>query len=73
LNKVIPDKSLDDIIAYSKDNAPITKDLKAEEVGSSAAFLLFPLASAITAVVLFVDNGMDAMGLAVDSQAVIKK
>jgi enoyl-[acyl-carrier protein] reductase I len=60
---------IDDMIAYSKANAPLCKDLEAEEVGSTAAFLLSPLASAITGVTLYVDNGMHAMGLAVDSQA----
>lgn len=60
---------IDDMIAYSKANAPLTKDLEAEEVGSAAAFLLSPLASAITGTVLYVDNGMHAMGLAVDSGA----
>lgn len=58
---------IDDMIAYSKANAPLVKDLQAEEVGHSAAFLLSPLASAITGAVLYVDNGMHAMGLAVDS------
>lgn len=60
---------IDDMISYSKANAPLTKDLEAEEVGASAAFLLSPLASAITGTVLYVDNGMHAMGLAVDSAA----
>lgn len=60
---------IDDMISYSKANAPLTKDLEAEEVGAAAAFLLSPLASAITGTVLYVDNGMHAMGLAVDSAA----
>lgn len=63
---------IDDMIAYSKANAPLIKDLEAEEVGSAAAFLLSPLASAITGEVLYVDNGMHAMGLAVDSKAIHK-
>jgi len=60
---------IDDSIRYAKANAPLTKDLTAEEVGAASAFLLSPLASAITGTVLFVDNGMHAMGLAVDSAA----
>lgn len=60
---------IDDMIAYSKANAPLTKDLEGEEVGAAAAFLLSPLASAITGTVLYVDNGMHAMGLAIDSGA----
>lgn len=63
---------IDDMIAYSRANAPLTKDLEAEEVGAAATFLLSPMASAITGVVLYVDNGMHAMGLAVDSQALKK-
>lgn len=63
---------IDDMISYSKANAPLVKDLEAEEVGATAAFLLSPLASAITGEVLYVDNGMHAMGLAVDSQAIQK-
>ena len=58
---------IDCMIDYAKANAPLTKDLDAEEVGQAAAFLLSPLASAITGVVLYVDNGMHAMGVAIDS------
>lgn len=64
---------IDDMIAYSKANAPLVKELYAEEVGATAAFLSSPLASAITGVNLYVDNGMHAMGLAVDSQALHKE
>lgn len=63
---------IDDMISYAKANAPLTKDLEAEEVGAAALFLLSPLASAITGTVLYVDNGMHAMGLAVDSSALQK-
>lgn len=64
---------IDDMISYAKANAPLTKDLQADEVGNAAAFLLSPLASAITGTVLFVDNGIHAMGLAVDSAAIQSK
>jgi len=60
---------IDSMISYSKANAPLPKDLEAEEVGYAAAFLASPLASAITGVTLYVDNGMHAMGIAVDSPA----
>lgn len=60
------------MIEYSKANAPISKDLTAEEIGNSAAFLLSPLASAITGTTLYVDNGMHAMGLAMDSQTLLQ-
>ncbi len=63
---------IDSMLEYSKANAPLVKDLTAEEVGTSAAFLLSPLASAITGATLYVDNGMHAMGMAVDSEALLK-
>ncbi len=63
---------IDDMIAYSKANAPLVKDLSAEEVAFAAAFLLSPLASAITGDVLYVDNGLHAMGMAVDSSSLIE-
>jgi len=60
---------IDDMIAYSISNAPLAKELEAEEVALPAAFLLSPPASAITGVVLYVDNGLHAMGVALDSSA----
>ncbi len=63
---------IEDMIAYAHANAPLQKDLAAEEVGNAAAFLLSPLASAITGTVVYVDNGMHAMGMAVDSAAIKK-
>lgn len=39
----------------------------ADEVGSTAAFLVSPLASAITGSTVYVDNGLNTMGLASDS------
>jgi enoyl-[acyl-carrier protein] reductase I len=64
---------IDSMIAYARANAPLTKDLEAEEVGAAAAFLLSPLASAITGTVLYVDNGLHAMGFAVDSNSISRK
>ena len=63
---------IDDMINYFKANAPLAKDLEGEEVAGAAAFLLSPLASAITGEVLYVDNGMHAMGMAIDSSALQK-
>lgn len=58
---------IDKMINYSLSNAPLSKELAAEEVGYTAAFLLSPLASAISGSIVYVDNGMHAMGLAMDS------
>lgn len=60
---------IDMMIDYSFSNAPLQQDLQAEHVGSSAAFLSSDLASAITGVTLFVDNGLHAMGVSLDSPA----
>ncbi|MEN9344473.1 MAG: Enoyl-[acyl-carrier-protein] reductase [Chlamydiota bacterium] len=60
---------IDSMIAYSHANAPLVKEMTSEEVGHTAAFLCSSLASAVTGVTLYVDNGMHAMGLAVDSPA----
>lgn len=58
---------IDDMINYSQENAPLQKDLKAEEIGNTAAFLLSPLASAITGSIIYVDNGLHIMGVSLDS------
>lgn len=63
---------IDDMIAYSMANAPLIKDMTAEEVGNAAAYLCSGLASATTGTLLYVDNGMHAMGLAIDSQSLQK-
>ncbi|GER39926.1 enoyl-[acyl-carrier-protein] reductase [Striga asiatica] len=58
---------IDVMIDYSLENAPLQKELTADEVGNAAAFLVSPLASAITGAVVYVDNGLNAMGVGVDS------
>ncbi|KAL5201167.1 hypothetical protein ABZP36_035521 [Zizania latifolia] len=58
---------IEKIIEYSYVNAPLQKELLAEEVGNTAAFLASPLASAITGSTIYVDNGLNTMGLALDS------
>ena len=60
---------IDRMLDYTHANAPLTKDLEAMEVGYTAAFLLSPLASAITATTIYVDNGIHSMGIAMDSPA----
>ncbi len=58
---------IEKMINYSNANAPLQKELEADEIGHAAAFLLSPKASAITGVVLFVDNGLHAMATSTDS------
>jgi enoyl-[acyl-carrier protein] reductase I len=58
---------IEKMIHYAKANAPLQKDLSSEEVAAAAAFLLSESASAITGVTLYVDNGIHAMGIALDS------
>ena len=56
-------------IDYQKANAPLTRDLEADDVGATAAFLCSPLAAGITGVNLYVDNGIRAMAASIDSRA----
>ncbi|KAG8637286.1 hypothetical protein MANES_15G102700v8 [Manihot esculenta] len=58
---------IDTMIEYSLANAPLQKELSADEVGNTAAFLASPLASAITGALIYVDNGLNAMGMGLDS------
>ena len=44
---------IDDMIRYSYANAPVQKELEAREVGAVAAFLLSPLASAVSVFFFF--------------------
>eukprot|EP00961_Rhodomonas_salina_P268467 3628089-Rhodomonas_salina.1 len=62
---------IDFSIDYMKANSPLPgNDLNSDDVGAAALALLAPqLSRAITGVTLYVDNGMHAMGLALDSQS----
>lgn len=44
-----------------------------QEVGNVAAFLCSPLASAVTGSTVYVDNGLNVMGLAVDSKTLLER
>jgi len=56
-------------VDYSKANAPMAQDLYSDDVGNSALFLCSPMSRSVTGVTLYVDNGLHAMGMALDSQA----
>jgi enoyl-[acyl-carrier protein] reductase I len=57
------------MIAYTSANSPLPGAIAAADVGGTAAFLLSPLARAITGSVVYVDNGYHAMGMAVPDGA----
>ncbi|NOT06608.1 MAG: enoyl-[acyl-carrier-protein] reductase [Gemmatimonadales bacterium] len=59
------------MIEYTKLNSPLTRSLEAEDVGHAAAFLVSPLAAAITGSVVYVDNGYHAMGMAAEGPGTI--
>ena len=62
---------IDKMVAYCADNSPLTEPLKADEVGSTAAFLSSPLATGITGTTVYVDKGYHTMGMSLkqlDSQ-----
>ncbi|MFQ5730008.1 MAG: SDR family oxidoreductase, partial [Waddliaceae bacterium] len=60
---------IDGMVSYAAANAPLTDEMKASDVGYAAAFLASSFASAITGTTLYVDKGLHAMGIAMDSQA----
>src|SRR5262249_9158624 len=61
------------MIEYTATNSPLQRPIEPQEVANAAAFLVSPLSSAITGVVLYVDCGMHAMGVALDSHALSAK
>ena len=60
---------IETMLRYHRINSPLPRDLEAEEVAHTAAFLASPLAGAITGSTVYVDNGYHAMGMAVDPAA----
>ncbi|HEU5168921.1 MAG TPA: enoyl-[acyl-carrier-protein] reductase [Gemmatimonadales bacterium] len=55
---------IDTMIGYTTANSPLPRPIRAADVGHTAAFLLSPLAGAITGSVVYVDNGYHCMGMA---------
>ncbi|HUF65862.1 MAG TPA: enoyl-[acyl-carrier-protein] reductase [Gemmatimonadaceae bacterium] len=56
---------IEKMVEYCAANSPLTDALRAQEVGTVAAFLCSPLASGITGTTVYVDKGYHAMGMAV--------
>jgi enoyl-[acyl-carrier protein] reductase I len=57
------------MIDYTKKNSPLGQDLYADDVGQTALFLSSEMSRAVSGVTMYVDNGMHACGMAVDSQS----
>lgn len=58
---------IDKMIEYTIANSPLGRQIQSNEVANAAAFLVSPLASGITGTILYVDSGMHAMGVSLDS------
>mmetsp|Transcript_7730 Transcript_7730/g.21532 ORF Transcript_7730/g.21532 Transcript_7730/m.21532 type:complete len:367 (+) Transcript_7730:72-1172(+) len=54
-------------IDYSNANAPLGQDLYNDDVGNASLFLASSMGRTVTGVTLYVDNGLHAMGMALDS------
>ena len=48
-------------------NAPLSQSLEADDVGKTTLALFSPLCRCITGETIYVDNGLNIMGVAVDS------
>ena len=63
ISKGGPKPFIEVAIDYCYENAPVKRDLSADDVGRTGAFLCSPLAAAVTGHTMYVDNGMHAMGM----------
>lgn len=54
---------IDHMISYAAERSPLPRGITPDEVANATVFLCSPLASAITAQVLYVDCGYNAMGV----------
>jgi enoyl-[acyl-carrier protein] reductase I len=64
---------IDKMINYSLANAPLAYEMETSDVGYAALFLCSPWAKAITGTLLYVDQGLHAMGVAMDSPTLSKE
>ena len=55
--------TIDKMVDYYRENAPLPEENTARDVGTAAAFLCSPLAAGITGETLHVDKGYHAMGM----------
>ena len=57
-------------IDYSIANAPLAQDLYNDDVGNAGLFLCSPMARCVTGVTMYVDNGLNVMGMSLDSPTI---
>jgi enoyl-[acyl-carrier protein] reductase I len=60
---------IDFAIDYSVANAPLAQDLYNDDVGNAALYLSSNMARTVTGITLYVDNGLHAMGMALDAKS----
>ena len=48
---------------YSRDHAPLNRNVRLDEVGNSGLYLLSDLSSGVTGEVLYVDSGFNLVGI----------
>lgn len=51
----------------------MAQPLYSDDVGNTAAFLLSPLARCITGSTIYVDNGLNVMGMALDAKSMVQE
>ena len=56
-------KDFGSILNVVEEKAPLRRNVTKEEVGDTVAFLLSPMASAITGQIIYADNGYNIMGI----------
>ena len=57
-----------DIMKYGENISPLRRNITTEDISKTALFLLSDLSSGITAENIYVDCGLNAVGLAIDTQ-----
>ena len=60
---------IDKMIEYTIANSPLGRQIEASEVANTTLMLVSEFTSGVTGCVLYVDSGMHAMGVAVDSRS----
>ncbi|MDP5239561.1 enoyl-ACP reductase FabI [Uliginosibacterium sp. 31-16] len=56
------------LLAFNERNAPLRRNVTIDEVGNAAAFLCSDLASGMTAEIMYVDSGFNAVALGTDEE-----